>query len=185
MPLFSDDPEMPMSADLLQRCVADGSLTVHEIADLLNRSQSCAYDYLGRTELRYGQARTLFRHADSDGIREAILQDLLPGTGYIAQRIDASLDVDGDGDVDLDDAIAAGIAAVSKAAESLRQLHAASADQRVKADQAQAMLTTLHSLLGQVATTANVVRYLRDLEAKRRPARQMPLGLATGEGGRR
>ena len=168
MNLFSEAPDTPMSADLLQRCVTEGSLTIYEIADLLNRAESTAYDYLARTELKYGQARALFRFAQDDRVREAFLADLLAGTGYLAQRVDAVMDFDGDGDIDCDDAVSVGIAAMADAADAadaVRHLHGAVGDRRFKVADAQAILGLLDDVIGQAVQTRNIVAYLRDQAA--------------------
>jgi len=177
----ADETEQTMSADILQRAREAGAIDAIELSDLFSVSRSAGYDYFGRTGLSYAQFRTLFRRAANDEVRDLFLIDLLPGTGYIVQRIDASLDVDGDGDVDTDDAMTSGIDAMADCAQVVKAMRDATSGRALSRADADDLLAALQELVSQAVTTINIVSYLGDQAGRRRKAIQRPLGL----GGRR
>ncbi|MEL7087896.1 MAG: hypothetical protein AAGL98_05555 [Planctomycetota bacterium] len=174
----SESPDQPMSAAILQRAREAGAIDAAEIADLLNVHPNTAYNYFGRTELSSGQLRTLFRRARSDLFREIVLSDLLPGTGFVGQFIDADHDLNGDGVVDSDDALKAGLDQMTRSAETVRRLHGGVTDGRIDHDIAGDLIVELDRLLTGVVTYREIVSELRDMTTPRRKARGNPVGLS-------
>lgn len=93
-------------SEILQPLHNKGLVTVQRIADVLSRSVSSVYRYLsGESDLEYAQVRALIRLSNNTALQEAILLDLTAGTGWYIARIPTELDVNGDGDVDIDDVL--------------------------------------------------------------------------------
>jgi hypothetical protein len=93
-------------SEILRPLHENGRVTISSMADVLSRSSASVYRYLsGETDLEYGQVRALVKLTDNTALQEAILLDLTKGTGWYVAKVPAHLDVNGDGDVDLDDAL--------------------------------------------------------------------------------
>ncbi len=114
--------DTPMSADVLQKLIQGGALTVDDLADLMNIQSHSAYPYLSEREMRYSHLRTLCRRSSDARIPGAFYGDLMAGTGWAAVYIEADLDLDGDGDVDTDDVLAAGIESLCALTAYLRKV---------------------------------------------------------------
>ena len=123
----------PMSVDVLRNLMYDqGALSIDELCLLLGGlSRSGGHRYLESTELRFGQLLVIFRHAKSDRVRQAILAELLPASGWHVTQLPADLDMDGDGDVDTDDALRSIIETIERASGALKvMLHNGETDGR-------------------------------------------------------
>lgn len=97
-----------MSVEVLRTLTYDDrALSIEELCVLLGGiTRSGAHRYLEATELRFGQLVMIFRHAKSDRVREALLQTLLPGSGYQVIKLPEAFDFNGDGDVNDRDVLA-------------------------------------------------------------------------------
>lgn len=168
--------ETPLIVELLQRCHRDRLTSIAEIQDLLGVAEATAYSYLSRTEIRAGQLRTLIRRCADPRFRLALLGDLARGTDCIVTPLDPRCDVDGDGDVDTDDAIAAGLRQLDHASGGIRRLHTAAADHRITAEEADDLLADIDRGLAELAQLRNIVAALGEQSSRRRKGRP-PVGL--------
>lgn len=122
-----------MSSEILQALIADGTVTVNELTDVMNLSRDALYRRTAGTELVYHELRTLIRRFPDARVAFAFLDDLLAGTGVIAMRSPASAgcDMDDDGDIDTDDLLAAAVAQVEAIGQRIGDVHRAIADGKV------------------------------------------------------
>lgn len=110
----------PMICDVLHRLNKAGDLTVKEIEDLFNLADRSAYAYFGKTEISLSQFRTLVRHCRSRRAKKQLLEFIVADMPVIFEMLDASSDVNGDGVVDTNDVLDAGIKATSDAMSLLK-----------------------------------------------------------------
>lgn len=146
--------EQSMSADILQRLVEAGETTHDELRRLLAVGRSTVYEYLGHRDLRWAQLVVLFQHAKSDSVREALLSELLACTTYIAHRVNPKLDINGDGVVDIDDAVQALTDLMMTASASLQRIHRDRAHGEA--------VRLLDEVIDLAVGVRNIVAYLRD-----------------------
>lgn len=116
----AQESDAPMSVDLIQNLLATNATNVAELRVLLGVCESGVYRYTHQTELRHRQYINLFRNARDPRVREEMLGELLPGSGVHVTWLPEELDLDGDGDVDTDDAVRGGIDVIDAAGEALR-----------------------------------------------------------------
>lgn len=117
--------DTPMSCEIVRDLIEGQHLTRGEIADLLNVAVSSTYHYTEATELTYSKLRTLFRRSSSDELRRRFLDDLTAGGDFAYTFRGLPTDVDGDGDTDADDLLAAAVHNSSAVADLLVDVHAA------------------------------------------------------------
>ena len=108
-PLATQETETSVTVDLLRELKTKGHLTHAELKDILGLSDSATWAKFESVPLSYDQLRQVLRHAKSDEVRRAFFADLMGGTGcsFVTCPIGDELDLDGDGDVDHDDALLA------------------------------------------------------------------------------
>ncbi|MEM6258006.1 MAG: hypothetical protein AAGI37_06795 [Planctomycetota bacterium] len=98
-------------------------MTGSELAVLLgNLSSSGAHRYLAGSELGYSRLKTILRFADSERVRQLFFQDLSEATGWTYIKLPAAADLNGDGDVDLDDVLEGASHVINHANTSLRRV---------------------------------------------------------------
>ncbi len=159
------ESDQPMSIDMMREIKESGAATIGELALLLDRSESACYDYLIRTELKAGQIIRLFRLAKSDRVREIILKHLLPGSGFTAMKLPVAADLDGDGDVDTDDALAGASEVIAQANTVLRSVVKRRAEgKRVGYADAR---HTMQSAAEHALTSVSILDFLEANDSKR------------------
>lgn len=160
-----------MSAEILHRLEQEGVVNAASLADCWSLAPSSCYPYFVERELSYSKLRDLFRHTGDPRIAEAFLSDLLGGTGFIYMNVPESLDLDGDGDIDTDDALKASIDQMGAAADALRKLHAANADGHIDAQEHAELRHYFDQVLAQAWLARNVLDYIEANAPRRRQAR--------------
>ncbi|MEM7626551.1 MAG: hypothetical protein AAF333_13225 [Planctomycetota bacterium] len=161
--------EQPVSAAVLERLNKEGAITIAELASLWSIAEHSVYPYFVDRVMSYDKLRQLFRHAKDPRVRDAVLTDLLPGTGYIAQHVEASLDVDGDGDVDTDDAVASAVDQIGVASESLKSVH--------QDEGLEESVRLLDQLIAAAVRTRRIQAWRIDQKQRRRKLRPAVLGM--------
>ncbi|MEM6394625.1 MAG: hypothetical protein AAF797_17810, partial [Planctomycetota bacterium] len=192
--LFSEAPEIPMIAQLLQQLDRAGALRAPEIADLCGVAESTAYDYIsGRTEMKVCRLRSLLHHASDDRVRDLILADLAGNTGYHLVQGSPELDVNGDGDIDTNDVMAAALQTVRDASDAASGIHATSGDGEIDDADLRQIEQQLQLMLNHTMVAMQVARFLNEHRPslRRRQARGTlyartngtPTAAATSNGG--
>ncbi|WP_221435391.1 hypothetical protein [Algisphaera agarilytica] len=166
-----------MSAELLQKLREQHAIDAAELADLFNISTGAGYNYFGRSSLSFEQFRTLFRRAKADAVREVFLANLLQGLPCFVQWVDSARDINGDGVVDTNDALKAGIDQMARSAETVRRLHSAVEDGRIDHGEAEEICFELDHLISEAVITRNIVNELKKLNPPRRKCVRRPVGL--------
>lgn len=168
-----------MSAEILHRLEQQGVLNAAALADIWSLAPSSCYPYFVDRELGYSKLRALLRHGGDDRINEAFHSDLMGGTGFVFMNLPDSLDLDGDGDIDTDDALKSCVGQMAESAEAVRKLHAATADGRIDPQEHAELRHHLDQVLAQAWLTRNVLDYVEAHAPRRRPARR-PVSIGGG-----
>ena len=168
--------EITMINGILQKLVNDNLLTVRFLADLWNITPQAVYNYFNGTEPTYGKIRTLFRRSDKPDVQKEILQDLLSGTGWYAAHVEADKDVNGDGDVDLDDAMEAALAAMQNHAEFLHKFYAASQAGKLSEREHAEARRFAATIIESAVLVDRIIEHVAEQQVKRRPARPIVAG---------
>ncbi len=111
---------MPLFCDVLASLNDAGALSVKQIEDALGLARRSGYRLLSGSVPDVQQFRQLFRSARSESVQRALLGYLIDGTGWVAQRLEADRDIDGDGVVSTDDVFDGAIEANGSIADLLR-----------------------------------------------------------------
>ncbi len=160
--------DVSMSCGILQRLNQTGAITIAQLADEWGIEPHSAYPYLTDREMRYGQTRSLYRHARDRRIQEAIHNDLMQGTGWSAVYIEADLDFDGDGDVDVDDVLGHAIGALDDLATYLKQVQQSGRDWDM-AYLAQLKQRVLHGIVASERCAGHIAAMQSGHRRKARP----------------
>lgn len=170
--LAEQESDPPMSIDLMLKLLGCGAIKAPELRVHLGVAETGVYRYTERTELRYGQLLNMFRHAKDDRVREMILEDLLPGTGYVVTRLPEALDINGDGDVDTHDALGSVVETIDQASTALKVLLHSGDDAGRYIDARHALKDAAEKTLAALA----VVDYLQKHQPVRRKAKEVAGG---------
>lgn len=173
-PLDTQESEQPMSIELMRRLLNEGATNVPELMRLMGLAESSVYRYAESTELRFGQLLRIFAFARSDRARELILAELLPGTGYTAIKLPVAADLDGDGDIDTDDALRCAAGVIAKASRALDMV--INLDDSEYTDARRALKDAAERALAAVA----IIDFVEAHAPKRRKARPLTLSRSAG-----
>ncbi|MEM6503932.1 MAG: hypothetical protein AAF711_00545 [Planctomycetota bacterium] len=156
-----------MSVDLLRQLVIEEQvLTGSDLAVLLgNLSSSGAHRYLAGSELSYGKLKSILRFAGSDRVREVFFADLHEATGYTSIKLPTAADLDGDGDVDIDDALEGSSEVISHANTSLRRV-IKQRDSKKRVDYSEAR-AAMQAAAEQALTAVAIFDFLASLQDSR------------------
>ena len=161
--------ETPVICETLRILHEAGRLPVTRVADLLNIATSTAYDLFNR-DLRYGQFRTLFRQSRDSEVQAQLLANLLGGTSWVATHLATDLDVNGDGDVDINDVLSAGIDGMAEFSRYLQDLRTALATGHPD-DRTVAEIEQRHTeVMTQLAAIGQIAHHIREQQSRRRKA---------------
>ena len=163
--------DQPMSVDILRELLEDGATSIDELSVLLGGlSKSGTYRYTEATELRFGQLMVLLRQAGDDRVRRAFLNKMLPASGWQVTRLPEAMDVDGDGDIDTDDALAQMVQSLGPTQQALQALQSADSDAIDPALTAARAAVT--ELIEHASATLAVIDYIDKHTPRRRKAVQ-------------
>ncbi|MEO0476771.1 MAG: hypothetical protein AAF085_12515 [Planctomycetota bacterium] len=164
-----------MSIELVRRLLNENATSVPELQRIMGLAESSVYRYAEQTELRFGQLLAIFNFAKSDRVRELILDELLPGTGAAVVWLPETMDANGDGDINTDDAVVHAVAAIGQLHNTLEKLTMGDIDQ----DKLLAMRESFQGLIEQATAGLGVIDFLV-AESLRRPRRKAHPVLQTG-----
>ncbi|MEM9414979.1 MAG: hypothetical protein AAGA29_05805 [Planctomycetota bacterium] len=168
-----------MSVDMVRKMLGAHYIDIPEMRRLLNRSESATYAYQQTTELKWGQAVNLFQNAAHDGVRELMLADLLPGSGYLVIKQPDTFDFNGDGDVDDRDVLAKTSESIGHGSEAIGIL----AGQEDIADidaWGDALQRQLSKLIAAATAASAAVDHIQRTAPRRRSCRPEIVGLGRG-----
>jgi len=94
--------------DLLRRWNDGGQLPAAQLARIWHMAPHSVYPYYTDREPRWSQVAQLYDGVDAD-LKLELIKTITAGSGVVSSYIDVDLDVNGDGRVDADDALAAAI----------------------------------------------------------------------------
>lgn len=110
-------------SDTLEQLVNEKATDQHELRHLCGASKSTVYRWLGGGDgMTADQLIRFNRLAASDRVRELLADELYGGTGWHAGRMPEAADLDGDGVVDLHDALKAAGDAVHESGRAINAL---------------------------------------------------------------
>lgn len=173
------ESNLPMFSATLQRLVNDGHLTAQQLALHTGYDPSTAYRWIsGATEPPVGAVCLLFRNCRSVEVQSAILSVMTEGTDWAASTIPSNLDVDGDGDVSTQDALASNAEAIETLANFIRQCVGKKQTTRIDNSTLSALQGCSDAAIRAVLTSKRIFEWLHAQESKRRPARTVVSGKA-------
>ena len=108
----------------LQRVIDLKLTSAREMGELAGVSTSTVYRWTtNQTQPDFESVRLLIRLLPSPRAQEELLNALLGGSAWSASRTEVELDVNHDGVIDRDDALAAALVSVQAATQSLSAIH--------------------------------------------------------------
>lgn len=155
--------EVPMICDCLRSMNDSGLLTAKQLCPIFDVSISGVYRYYsGETQPTWGKIRSLLHQTKRVEVARLLLDDLIAGTGWIAQYIPTESDADGDGDIDLGDVMADAIKSAQATAKLLAETHRAEGTgmRRVDADTGQVLQAQVQSAIRDLVAASRVINHL-------------------------
>ena len=157
-----------MLQQALQRVIDLKLTSAREVGELAGVSTSTVYRWIaGQSQPDFDSIRLLVRLLPDRRAQEEILNAFLNGTEWSASRLEMELDVNQDGVVDGQDALAAAIESVQGAAKSLSQIHAA-AQSPLTAEEALQTIALLNHVVRHCTLTQRVLIDMGEQRAKRK-----------------
>lgn len=173
-----------MLATVLQDLHARGRLTPGLFVEATGRDHSTLYRYLaGSSQPSYHTIQQLFAHCDDEEIQLALLADFTRGVAIAFSHIPAELDIDGDGDVNMDDVLEAAIAANFELAEWLQDIQKATHDGKVTQVELIQADTLGRRVIASVLAALGILDHIAERQGRRRQARPFNHN-SPGRGGR-
>lgn len=157
-----------MTVDLMRQLKEQGAVRISELQLIFGLSNSAVYAYFGSAELSGTRLIQLFKMAESDRAREIILDHLIPGSGYHAMRMPEVADIDGDGDVDIYDAIEGAVRTIDQASTTLKAMLEARDRQTGQAAYIDNARRAIADTLEQAHVTLAILDWLQAQRDKRR-----------------
>ena len=158
-----------MLARTLRKLIEDGTTTAREIGELAGVSTSTVYRWTnGDSRPDFDSVRLLVRLLPSPEGQEAILGAFINGTPWQVQHSQTNLDVNQDGQVDVEDALDAAIDIVRAAAHSLTRIRSAHQDSKFTAEDVIEVADLLNRVSRQCNITQQVLVYLAEERRKRK-----------------
>jgi len=158
-----------MLARTLQRLIDDKLTCAREIGELAGVSTSTVYRWIGgQSQPDFDSIRLLVRHLPEARAQEALLSIFSAGTSWEFSHQELELDVNQDGQVDVDDALDATVESVRGTADSLQRIRAAHKGQPVDAEQTLEIISLLNHIMRQCAITQRVLVQLAEQKRKRK-----------------
>jgi len=128
--------QQTMLAQTLQKLIDDGQTSAQELAQVSGYATNTIYKWLaGGSDIRIDALCSWLWHHPNPRVHQTLMSVISRGRATIRQEFtDAQLDHDGDGDVDLDDAVDKAIEAQSQSIKYLTLLRNAHRKGRVTRD---------------------------------------------------
>jgi len=166
------NPETTMLAATLQRLLADGSLTVSVVSNATEIDGSSVYKWAaGQHEPGFSKIALLFRHCGSEAVQAAILDLITRGTHWRTVQLPPKADIDGDGDVDTDDALAAALAALHELAQLLDEVRQTGGGRAINDAKADAIDGIGNAAIRKILSALRCVAFVHQQQRSRRKAR--------------
>jgi len=165
-----------MICDILRDLHERGVFTAHDMGDLLGIHATNCYPYHSHREPKATKLRLVFRAMPAEAQRD-VLHWLTGGTGWVSQHLDQELDINGDGDVDVSDAMIAAAELTGETSEFIADLALGLSDKKIddaECGKLQAMLAEARQHL--VMTEAVVVELNKQHNARRKCRQPLTAG---------
>lgn len=158
-----------MLAKTLAKLIDDKLTTAREIGELTGVAPSTVYRWIrGESEPDFNAVRLMVRHLQSPAAVEALLSAFTAGTTWRSYNLEAELDVNADGKIDIDDALDSTISAVRSAGRSLAEVRKASLDGVIDPDESIALVALLNDVIRHCAITQQVLVKMSEQRRGRR-----------------
>lgn len=168
-PPESTPPEStPMICEALAQLKEDGE----PIAALLDLAKLSIYPYFSHRTPSYEQLRKLLLNG-SHNVQLTIIHQLLAGTGWAALAPARALDTNGDGKIDMYDAIAANAKAMRDFASVLTFL-SEQRDGKITDELIHQIMTLANNGIAAAQQSISIVSHLAAHEQRRRKCRPLP-----------
>jgi len=158
-----------MLAKTLRQLVEQQHTNAKEIGELTGVSTSTVYRWLaGQSQPDFDSVRLLIRHLPKQEAQQAILATVTAGTSWAVTNNELELDVNHDGQVDVEDAVDSAIGMVRDAAEALERIRASSPTKGLDAEQTLDVVARLNGLAVHCTVTQRVLIELNERRQKRK-----------------
>lgn len=162
-----------MFGGLLQRLCSEGRLTIQQIADAWKIEPHSVYPYFNDRWPPLDRYLLLVERVAPDVQRELIAFVIRGCPRWVATRVDPALDVNGDGDINTDDAVSAAISSADQAMGLVKQTHASVGDRNLTVPEIDDLLKLRDDALSHLVQYGELLLYLRSQAARRRSRRTL------------
>ncbi|QNN22066.1 helix-turn-helix transcriptional regulator [Planctomycetales bacterium ZRK34] len=143
--------------------------TAREIGELTGVAPSTVYRWIrGESEPDFNAVRLLVRHLHSADCVEAILAAFTAGSAWRFYSLEAELDVNADGQINVDDALDSTISAVRSASRSLSAVRKASLDGVIDTEESIELVALLNDVIRQCSITQQVLVHMSEARSRRK-----------------
>lgn len=143
--------------------------TAREIGELTGVAPSTVYRWIrGESEPDFNAVRLLVRHLHNIDCVEAILTAFTAGSAWRFYNLEGELDVNADGQINIDDALDSTIAAVRSASRSLSAVRKASTDGVIDTQESIELVALLNDVIRQCSITQQVLVYMSESRSRRK-----------------
>lgn len=158
-----------MICKTLQKVIDENLTTAREIGDLTGKAPSTVYRWIrGQSEPDFNTVRLLVRHLPNRRAAESILSAFTAGTTWRFYNLEAELDVNADGVIDVNDALDTSIEAVRGAGKALGKVREASKDNIIDKDECIELIGLLNDVIRQCSVTQQILVHMSEERRKRK-----------------
>ena len=166
--------ETTMLAATLQRLTQSGLLDVRHAAESSGLDSSAIYKWIaGQRDPSFTNLKHVFMALGRDA-QLAILGVMSAGTGWIHTCPPGQLDLNGDGDIDTDDALDAIIGSLDHMSDSLKKLRKLEHKTKPTDTATAELCANCDDVITRVAAAKAIVQFLNQRDDGRRAARMTP-----------
>lgn len=165
---------LSMISRTLQTLHTEGKLTVRQFEDATGLSDSTFYRWLaGESEPTFIAVQQLIAHHPDGLVQAALIGAALRGSGFVAAQMSEDLDINGDGQVDMIDALAASNASIKVLAQMAEGLLEALSKENHKVQEMEVAHFQQQAAKAQrgVFSMVTIIETLHQLQSRRHKAR--------------
>lgn len=170
---MQEEIEVSRINQTFQQLHESGELPLDDLARLLGGiTRSAAYGHLGGVDPRWSQIFAVFHGSKSSPVQMALLIALTGGTGWGHIPPSTSLDADGNGKVELHDALRQSLGSLNDFAVLLRALQGEIADDKpLQGDDVDQLCKLATLVIGGVAMAQQIIQHVHQNQPQRRQAK--------------